>query len=67
MAKKNQSIKALREAQHLILSASFLLVAGLIIVFIGWTIEGDAGQLLVGFGGAFLLLSAVIYWGSIKD
>ncbi|HSX44635.1 MAG TPA: hypothetical protein VLF39_00785 [Candidatus Saccharimonadales bacterium] len=65
MAKKSLTIKTLREAQRVILATTSLLVTGLVIIFIGWVIEGNAGQLLIGFGSAMLLISAILYWGEI--
>ncbi len=63
MAKKTKSVtnRSFDTASKIILTTTFLLLAGLVIVFIGWVVEGSAGQLLIGFGGAFVFLSAIIY------
>ena len=63
MAKKTKgtTIKSFDTASKIILTTTFLLLAGLVIVFTGWVVEGSAGQLLMGFGGAFVFLSAIIY------
>jgi hypothetical protein len=65
MAKKTQSIKALRQSQRNVLATTILLVGGLVIVLIGWMLNSNAGQLLIGFGAALLLISAVLYWNEI--
>ena len=63
MAKKTKGTtnKSFDTASKIILTTTFLLLAGLVIVFTGWVVEGSAGKLLIGFGGAFVFLSAIIY------
>ena len=61
MAKKTKSTsKAFELSGRIILSSTGLILAGLLIVGIGWLAGGTAAFTLYGFGGAFIFISAVI-------
>ncbi|NBW29583.1 hypothetical protein EBR37_04340 [bacterium] len=61
MAKKTKSTnKAYELGGRIIVSSTFLILAGLALVTIGWIAGGTAAFTLYGFGGAFILISAVI-------
>ena len=61
MAKKTkQSNSSFELGGRIIVSSTFLVLAGLGIVGIGFITGGSAANALYGFGGAFVLISAVI-------
>jgi hypothetical protein len=63
MPKKKQiPLKKRILANRMIVATTGLLLGGVLILFAGWLNGGNAGLLLMGFGSAFLFISAVLYW-----
>lgn len=72
MAKKKQQSaqkSSFKQVSSMLLSGTgLMLIVGALLVIAGWGAEGDTSPFLIGFGSAFLMISAstILYWTAVS-